>query len=123
MKIISKAKSLELTPELESFVEEKFETLKKFVNILKRKEEGKTLAEVFVELEKETKHHRKGDIFSVKALVILPGKKLMAKATSDDLLKAVVEAKERLKMEIEKYKLKIIEKRRRSKEAVKIESF
>lgn len=114
MKVIVKTKNLEASIALNSFVEKKFSRLKKFIDILKREDEaGKTLAEVFVELEKETRHHKKGDIFVVKSRVQLPGRSLMAQAKSDDLFKAVIEAKNELKMEIEKYKFRIIDKNRR----------
>ena len=52
MQIITKAKNLELTSALQGYVDEKIGTLKKFAE-----------AEVFVEVEKETKHHNKGEIF------------------------------------------------------------
>ena len=122
MKIITKTKNLELTDRLTGFVEEKFYGLKKFIDVLKEDEDVlPTLAEVFVEAEKETKHHQKGKIFIVKANVRLPGKSLIAEARSDDLYKAIIEAKEELKMEIEKYKLKNIDKNRRQKRKIKKE--
>jgi len=115
MKIIIKTKKLELTDGLQIFVEKKIGSIKKFINILKQDtpEKGKTLAEVFVEVEKETKHHRKGDIFKSKITVRLPGKVILAEAHSEDLFKAIVEAKDELKLEIEKYKMKNIDKARR----------
>lgn len=121
MRIIIKTKDLGLTEALKNFVEKRFFGLKKFINILKKEEEKKTLAEVFVELKKETKHHRKGDIFVVKSQVSLPGRNLMARAKSDDLFKAIIEAKEQLKMEIEKYKFRMIDKRRRAQRRIKRE--
>ena len=80
MRIIIKAKNLELTENLKSFVEKKIGSIKKFIDILKEDtpEKGKTLAEIFVELEKETEHHKKGKIFLVKTQVNLPGKSLTA---------------------------------------------
>jgi len=125
MKIIIKTKNLDLTEDLQSFIEKKFIGLKKFINILKREDEiGKTLAEVFIEVEKETKHHRKGDIFCVKSRVYLPGREIIAQAVTDDLYGSVIKAKDELKMEIEKYKIKIFDKNRReqrkSKEKIEI---
>jgi len=119
MRIIIKTKNLELTKSLESYVEKKIFSLKKFINILGQNEDRKTLSEILVELEKETKHHKKGNIFLAKAQIDLPGKILLAKAKSDDLLKAIVEIKEKLKMEIEKYKFKKIDKNRRSQRIIK----
>ena len=115
MKIIIKTKNLELTPSLESFVDEKIGSLKKFIDILKDDipEKGKTLAEVFVEIGKESKHHRKGDFFRAELQVRLPGKKIIVEASSDDLYKSIVEAKKELKLEIEQYKLKGIDRGRR----------
>lgn len=113
MKIIITAKNLDKSRALNDFIEKKFLTLKKFVNILKRPDEGKTLAEVFIEVEKETKHHIKGQIFLVKAQIILPGRSLMVQARADDLFKAVIKSKDELKTEIEKYKFKKIDKDRR----------
>ena len=110
MRVIVKTKNLELTEQLRNFVEEKFIALKKFINILKKDipEKGKTLAEVFVEVEKETTHHRKGQIFGAKVAVLLPGKKLMAQAKDENLNRAIIKTREELKKEIKKYKGKII---------------
>ena len=114
MKIIIKTKNLDSSLALNDFIEKKFSVLKKFINILKREDElGKTLAEVSVEVEKETKHHRKGDIFLVKTLVVLPGRSIMAEANGEDLFSTIVKAKDELKMEIERYKVKKIDINRR----------
>jgi putative sigma-54 modulation protein len=114
MKIIIKTKNIDLTRELNNLIEKKFYGLKKFINILKREDEvGKTLAEVFVEVEKETTHHRKGDIFLVKSRIYLPGREIISEVRTDDLQKAIIKAKDELKMEIKKYKFKKIDKNRR----------
>ena len=123
MKVIIKTKNLEASEALDNFIEEKFFTLKKFIDILKREDEiGKTLAEVFVEVEKETKHHRKGDIFLVKSRIYLPGREIISQVRTDDLQKAIVKAKDELKLEIEKYKVKKIDKNRRQQRKLKIET-
>jgi len=122
MKIIIKTKNLELTDALQNFTEEKVLTLKKFIKVLKKDEEKNTLAEVLVELERETNHHRKGDVYVVKCQIRLPGRSLMAEARSDDLLKAVVATKDEMKMEIEKYKFKKTDVRRREQRKLKRES-
>ena len=113
MKIIIKTKDLEQSDALSDFIENKFITLKKFINILKAPDEKRTLAEVFVEVEKDTKHHKKGDIFLVKSKVVLPGRSIIAEAKGDDLFAVVIKAKDELKLEIEKYKVKNIDKNRR----------
>ncbi len=123
MKIIINAKNLELTQVLKTFIEKKVGSIKKFINILKQDTpEGlKTLAEVFIEVEKESKHHRKGEIFLVRAQVVLPGKTLAASANADDLFKAIIEAKDELKKEIGKYKFKKIDTIRRKQRKAKEE--
>jgi ribosome-associated translation inhibitor RaiA len=122
MKVIIKTKNLELPGVLKDFVEKKFYGLKKFINILKREDEiGKTLAEVFVEMEKETKHHRKGDIFLVKSRIYLPGREIISQVRTDDLQKAIIKSKDELKLEIEKYKFRMIDKNRRLQRKTKKE--
>lgn len=110
MKIIIKTKNLESSEALEDFIEEKILGLKKFIDVLKDDSGvGKTLAEVFVEIEKETKHHKSGNIYLAKAQLQLPGKKMIvARAKADMPSKAIVLVKKELKKEIEKYKGKKI---------------
>lgn len=103
MKIDIKTKNLTLTEALQSFVEEKIGSLNKFSDI----------AEILVFLEKETKHHKKGEIFKTKAEILLPGKKIMAEGEGDDLLLTIVEVKDKLQQEIKKYKEKTINRNRR----------
>ena len=127
MKIIIKTKNLDLTADLQSFVEKKIGSIKKFIDILKedipgpKGHPGKTLAEIFVEAEKETEHHKKGKVYLVKTQIILPGKSLMTTSRADNLFKAIIIAKNELKMEIEKYKFKNIDKNRRQQRKSKDE--
>jgi len=122
MKIIIKTKNLELSDSLQKFIEDKIESLEKFVDFLKHDGEiGKTLDEVFVEVEKETKHHKKGQIFGCQLEINLPGKNLVVKSDSDDLYKAIVDAKRDLEQGIKKYKLKKVEKNRRERKKSKTE--
>ena len=108
MKIINKAKNLELTDALESYIEEKVGALKKFID-----------TEFFVEVEKETRHHNKGELFSCQLELQVPGKLLLVKASSDDLYKAIVAAKKEMEEEIKRHKLKQIEKPRREQRKAK----
>lgn len=104
MNIIIKTKNLEITDLLEDFINKKMGALKKFLDFL-----NSDSLELFVEVEKETSHHRKGDIFMAEANIHLPGKTLMAKAHGEDLMKLVGEVKDELEREIRKYKTKRIE--------------
>lgn len=109
MKIIISTKNLELTKDFEDFVNDKIGGLEKFAGFLKKEnnsEKGKDPLEFFVEVKKETEHHKKGQIFLVKTKVNLPGKTLIASSNSDDLSRAVVEVKDELQQELKKYKFK-----------------
>jgi len=120
MKVIITTKNLEKTPDLNDLVTKKFESLKKYINILKREDEiGKTLAEVFVDIEKENRHHKKGKIYSIKTKILLPGRLLVARARENNLFKAITGAKKELKSEIKKYKFKIIDKNIRKNQKIK----
>ena len=121
MKIVIRAKNLELTESIEKYLDEKLSSLEKFIGLLGNDEfdKGQTLAEIIVEVEKESNHHRKGDIFRSELQVYLPGKNIVVEARSDDLYKAIVESKKELKLEIEQYKLKGIERQRREQRKIK----
>lgn len=108
MNIIIKTKNFELTDSLEKFINDKVGKLEKFAKTL-----GKSSMEVFVEVEKETNHHRKGDLFIANLQINLPGKNLTARAHGEDLMKAIIEAKDELEIEIKKHKLKTVELPRR----------
>ena len=118
MKIIIKTKNLELTEYLEALINKKMVSLEKLAKALKESE-----VEVFVEIEKETKHHRKGDVFAAEAMIELLGKNLVAKAHGEDLLKAITEVKDELEREIKKYKTKKIELPRRQQRKTKQDIF
>lgn len=105
MNIIIKIKNLELTDPLEKFINNKIGRLKKFLH--------ENNQEIFVEIEKETNHHKKGDIFRAEAIIHLPGKSLMAKSHGENLSGAIIDVKEELEREIRKYKTKTIELPRR----------
>ena len=107
MKIIIKTKNLELTPSLENLINKRMTGLSKMIN------EFQESANLLVEIEKVTKHHRKGDIFSAQALVNLPGKKLVAKAHGENMGLAITEIRDELVIEIKKHKTKVIDMPRR----------
>lgn len=119
MKLTVKTKNIALTDALKNFAEKKFFALRKFISILKKEEEKKTLADVLVELEKETKHHKKGDVFVAKCIIRLPGRSLMSAAKSDDMSRSIIEAKNEMEREIKKYKFKKTDIRRREQRKLK----
>jgi|SRR3989344_1424321 len=121
MQITIKTKNLELTPQLEAFVNKKMSGLKKFLGSFQNHNlpmaEGRGLFDTFVELKRETTHHRQGKIFTAEAKMYMPGKSLFAKANADDINKAIFQVREELAMEIRKYKSKVVEfPKRRAKQ-------
>lgn len=114
MQIIIKTKNIELTDSLEKFIQTKIGKLNKFFH---------TEAEIFIEIERESLHHKKGEIFSAEAIVVLSGKKLVALAKNEDIGKAITEVKEEMEIELKKYKLKKIELPRRLARKSKEENF
>lgn len=121
MKIIIKTKNIQLNEAMETFIEEKIGTLDKFFGMLKNEkvETGRPLDEFFIEIEKETKHHRKGPYFLAKAYIHLPGKTVVAQSESEDIRTAIVDVKDEMQQEIKKYKFKNIEADRRKSRKIK----
>jgi len=120
MQLIIKSKNLEITDGLKKYTEDKINGLKRFIDILdKNTEIGKDVAEFFVEIEKETKHHRKGDIFIAKGNLILPGKTIVVSAKKEDILLAIVAMVDAFQVEVKQYKLKNKESIRRKQRVSK----
>ena len=117
MNIIIKTKNLELTDWLKNVVNNKIGGLKKFLKKFKKGQD--VLFNTFVEVEKETRHHRKGDIFRTEVKIVLFSKDLVAKAHGDNLVRTITEVKKELEREIQKYKLKAIELPRRKYRKIK----
>ena len=106
MKITVRAKNLKLNKTLSIFIQEKLGSLEKFTSILGR--EG----ELSVDIEKETKHHRKGPYFKTKAQLRFPSRILEAKASREDLRSSIIEVKDELQREVERMKNKILQSRK-----------
>ncbi len=117
MKIHIKTKNFELTPPLENFIINKLGGLKKFIGAFENHglplTAGRSLFDAFVDVAKETNHHRKGDVFKTEIKMYLPGRNLFVKAHGDDLMKTIIEAREEMESEIRKYKTKVVEFPRR----------
>lgn len=124
MNIIIKTKHLELTEALENYIHKKISGLTRFIDVLKSDDtgKGKTLAEISFEMSRQTRHHRKGDVYAVEAIIFLPGrKKLVAKASGEDIRQLIVRAKDDLEQEIKKYKTQRTEAPRREQRKLKKE--
>jgi ribosomal subunit interface protein len=102
MKIITK-KTLDVTPPLETYIEEKLMPLGKFVEPYEKDGE----ITLRLEVSRTTQHHQKGDeIFMASADLSLPGKVLRSEASAADIRKAIDEVRNMMHMEIQKYKTK-----------------
>ncbi len=96
-------KTLDVTPPLETYIEEKLMPLAKFVEPYEK--EGKVA--LHLEVARTTQHHRKGEeVFMASADLELPGSVLRGEASSADIRKAIDEVRNMLHMEIQKYKTK-----------------
>lgn len=107
MRIIIKTKNLELDDLLEDLVNKRMASFRKLVENLQKS------SELLVGVERETMHHRKGDIFRAEAIINLPKANLVARAHGENLSRVIAEIKKELEGEVRKYKAKIIELPRR----------
>lgn len=106
MKINIKATNLDLTPTIRNYVEKKIGELDKFVQKVGQKhrsKRGKAVYEAWVEVERTTFHHRKGDVFRAEVQIRLPGKDVRADSRKEDLHLAIDEVKDELQRQLKKY--------------------
>lgn len=101
---------MKLNAPLERYVNDKLGELDKFIQVSAGKPDlvnkAKPTYEAFVEIERTTKHHRKGKIFRAECQIKLPGKIIRAESTKRDIRLAVDEIKDELQRELKKYKNK-----------------
>lgn len=107
MKINIKAKT-DLTPALKAYIEKKLAPLAKFIKRFDEKGD----AEIWLEVSRTTRHHRKGDVFVAAADLRLPRKILRAEEYAEDIRIAIDRAKDTLRLEIGKYKTRFARRRR-----------
>src|SRR3989344_2332037 len=99
-----KATQVEVTPTLNVYVEKKLSPLAKFVKQFDETGE----AEIWLEITRST-HHKKGDVFEASADFRLPKKILRAEAVSPDAHSAIDVLKNKLSVEIKKYRTQFLE--------------
>ncbi len=102
MNINIKAKNLDLTPPLEIYLNKKVESLDKMLS----QWEKTGSVEIDFEISRSTRHHRKGDVFYAEANLHINGVMLRANSDGNDIREAIDLVKDKLKMEILKYKEK-----------------
>lgn len=95
MQINIKATNAKLTPEAHEIINEKISGLTKYFD---------NIIEADVEVGIPSLHHQKGDIYRAEVNLAVPGSMLRAEAETDDILKSINEVRDKLKIELVKYK-------------------
>lgn len=90
-----KARGIELTPALRSYIEKRIEPLEKIIP-----EEALHSIVVSVEVEQTTKHHKQGNIFSAEINISGGGLDLHSVSEEDDIYAAIDDAKDDIAREI-----------------------
>lgn len=134
MRILIKTKNLELCPELkiipdlEKFINKEFEHIKKFAKAFQEEiyfnnssKTKKPKIELWVEVGKETRHHKKGPFFLAEAQMRLFGRDLRVVVEKEDLKTAIIEARKELERQIKEHKGKLIAKFERNQRKIKKE--
>jgi len=98
MKIVFKATKMKITPSLEEYARKKIDSLKKFVSKIDFE------IEIFVEIGRTTSGQKKGRVYRVEAMMIVPGQILRAVTDDFDVRVAIDSVKNELQLEIKKYK-------------------
>jgi putative sigma-54 modulation protein len=101
MKFNIKTTNIELTSELRNYVEEKINSLDKFIKYTN------SSIQSWVEIGRTTKHHQTGKIWRAEVQIHLPKKSVRAEAVSDNIFVAINEVVDELQIELKKYKGKI----------------
>jgi len=97
MNIQIKCTGIELTPAIGNYVEKRLDSVKKYF------EETK-MPNMFVELGKESNHHKSGEIFRTEVRIGGAGQNFFAVSVAEDLYAAIDLVKEEIVREITKVK-------------------
>ena len=96
-------KTLDVTPALEEYIEDKIRPLEKFLQQFEK--DG--AVQMRLEVSRTTRHHNKGEeVYEAVANLELPGKTLRGEATASDVHIAIDEVRNILHIEIDKYREK-----------------
>lgn len=97
MNIQIKATAIELTPALSSYAEKRLDSIKKYF-------ETDKMPTMYVELGKESNHHKSGDIFRAEVRIGGAGQNFYAVSLAPDLYAAIDAVKDEIIREITKVK-------------------
>lgn len=104
MTINIRATGMELTPAIRQYVEEKFAMLEKY---------DSRILIVDVDLNMDTHHHQKGEIYSCSATMQVPGDVLRVEKHEEDLYKAIDKVKDHLREILTERKEKLRDEHRK----------
>lgn len=113
MKYTIKGTNLELTPEIYGYIKKKTISVERLANHFG------SAVEAHIEVARTTRHHRKGNILRAEITMHLPHKQMRAEATGDTIFEAIDKAKDELHNELERYKEKDIDTKKRGARKIK----
>ena len=123
MRIEIKTTNIEISEALKEWIENKFSSLARLLDEIEKKDEGQEDSKIiFIEIQKTTKHHLKGDVFQAEAQVYLLKRNIRAEAISSDIRSAVELARDKLQASIDRQKKRISAKKERAKRIAKIKN-
>lgn len=115
MRINIKANNVRLDEAVNAWIYKKLGEIEKYLPDFSGEEleGGRETLELDVEIEKTTKHHRKGDVFRTEVQLYLPKELIRVEAVDQDLRTTINQAKDELHRKIKKYKKKRIVRARK----------
>ena len=113
MNIDLKTKNINLDSSLRIFCQRVIGELEKFIRISKTEPNG------WMEIEKTTRHHKKGPYFRAECQIFLPGRSLRAEATAKYLREAITQVKDEMQRQLKDYKNKLSTKQKRGQREFK----
>lgn len=108
-----KATKIELTEDITAYIEKKILTLDKLIAHF-----GFAVT-VSIEVERTTRHHRKGNVFRVEARVAVPHKTMRAEAVGQTVFEAIDTVKDEIALELERHKEKEVDLKKRGARTMK----
>lgn len=95
------ARGIELTPAIKQYVEEKMQSLEKYLESIRQMD---------VEVGRADGHHHKGDVYECKAVVQIGGEVMKIEREAEDLYKAIDKVKDHLRVELTDWKKRMDER-------------
>ena len=125
MKIVIRTKNFAVDTDIREYIEKKFASLEKFVQSCHTSDQWEKIkpsCELFIDIERTTKHHQKGLVFRALSEIRLPRKKMATEVFARGVIGAINELKEETVNEIKKYKEKSTEINRKTLRELKEKS-